>query len=273
MLKIGRYGEVTQIMMGRELDGTVLYWTAAYLVDGLLVDTGCAYTAAELVEYLRSRKVEQVVNTHHHEDHIGANSIIRQQLGPGIYAHLLALPLINKQLPLREYQETVWGYPELSTGQAVPERIITTNYIFEVLETPGHSPDHISLYEAEQGWLFSGDLFVSEKYKALRADEDIETIIASLDKVQALPQEKITLFTSIGKVFPEGKKVINNYLAYLSDLRKKVAWLADESLTAVEIRDRIFGCETQLAALTGGHFAVLNLIKQLMPRPGNDDCL
>ena len=35
MLKVNPLGEVTQIMMGREMDGTVLYWTSAYLVDGL----------------------------------------------------------------------------------------------------------------------------------------------------------------------------------------------------------------------------------------------
>lgn len=265
MLKTKQYDEITQIMMGRELGGTVLYWTSAYLVDGLLIDTGCAYTALELITYLEGRKVDQVVNTHHHEDHIGANALIRKEHNPEIYAHPSALPLINKRLPLREYQEMAWGYPEPSTVQAVPERIITTHHEFAVLETPGHSSDHISLFEAEKGWLFSGDLFVSEQYKALRADENIEMIIASLEKILALPPETITLFTSIGRVFPNGKKAIRNFLDYLHGLRQEIARLAATSMTAVEIRDRIFGRESQLAALTGEHFAVLNLVEQLMP--------
>jgi hypothetical protein len=45
MLEEKKLGASTQIMMGREIDGTVYYWTAAYLVDGLLIDTGCSYTA------------------------------------------------------------------------------------------------------------------------------------------------------------------------------------------------------------------------------------
>jgi len=40
--------------------------------------------------------------------------------------------------------------------------------------------------------------------------------------------------------------------------------LAGESLTAPEIRDCIFGRETQMAALTGGHFSILNLVEQLL---------
>ncbi len=38
-------GEITQIRMGRNIDGQVLYWGAAYLVDNLLIDTGCHHTA------------------------------------------------------------------------------------------------------------------------------------------------------------------------------------------------------------------------------------
>jgi hypothetical protein len=44
MLKATQVGDVTEIKMGRSLDGeTVLYWVAAYLIDGILIDTGCDY--------------------------------------------------------------------------------------------------------------------------------------------------------------------------------------------------------------------------------------
>ncbi len=79
-------------MMGREMDGAVLYWTAAYLVDGLLIDTGCAFTAEELICFLREHEVKQVVNTHHHEDHVGANYLIQRELGLDIFAHATAVP-------------------------------------------------------------------------------------------------------------------------------------------------------------------------------------
>lgn len=263
MIEVNCYGEVVQMMMGREMNGSVLYWTAAYLVDGLLIDTGCAHTADELAAYIGGEKVTLVVNTHHHEDHVGANHIFQQQ-GLEIYAHPLALPLIGRRLPLNEYQEVVWGYPELTQVLSVPDALTTGSYSFQVLETPGHTPDHLSLFEPEQGWCFSGDLFVSEKQKMLRADEDIEGIITSLEKLLLLPAEELTLFTSIGRVFIKGSSSIRRYLDYLGELREQINGLAGENLSPVEIRDRVFGRETRLAALTGGHYAVLNLVEQLM---------
>ncbi|NMD41792.1 MAG: MBL fold metallo-hydrolase [Firmicutes bacterium] len=264
MIKHDRYGEIVQLMMGRKMNGTVLYWTAAYLVEGLLIDTGCAHTAAELCQFLGEKELALVVNTHHHEDHIGANLALQQQRGLQIYAHPLAVPLINRRLPLRQYQEMVWGYPEPSQVLPVSDTIATRSYSFQVLETPGHASDHISLFEPEQGWCFSGDLFVSENQKMLRSDEDIDGIIGSLEKLLLLPVKELILFTSIGRVFTDGKSSIRRYLGYLESLRGQVDRLAGRSLDPSEIRDRIFGRETRLAELTGGHFSVLNLVEQLM---------
>lgn len=35
-----------------------------------------------------------------------------------------------------------------------------------------YCPDHVCLFEPEQGWLFSGDLFIHERVRYLRNDED-----------------------------------------------------------------------------------------------------
>jgi glyoxylase-like metal-dependent hydrolase (beta-lactamase superfamily II) len=266
MLKANRCGEITQIMMGREMDGAVLYWTAAYLVDGLLIDTGCAFTAEELIRFLREHEVKQVVNTHHHEDHVGANYLIQRELGLDIFAPAPAVPLIGRRLPLRQYQEMVWGYPEPTAVRPLPAAIDTTRCHFELIETPGHSADHVALFEPEKGWCFTGDLFVSENLKMLRADEDMGGIISSLEKLLELPADDLILYTAIGRIFTEGKRAIRNFLSRMSALRDEVARLAGQSLSAPEIRDRIFGRETQLASLTGGHFSVLNLVEQLIPK-------
>ena len=74
MLEINEFEEITQIKLSRELNGKPLYRVAAYLVDGLLIDTGCSYTSAELVSLLRDKKITQVINTHFHEVHVGTHS-------------------------------------------------------------------------------------------------------------------------------------------------------------------------------------------------------
>jgi glyoxylase-like metal-dependent hydrolase (beta-lactamase superfamily II) len=59
------------------IGGSSVYWVAAYLVDGLMIDTGCGYTAEGLITFLHERPVRPVVNTHFHEDHIGANHLLK----------------------------------------------------------------------------------------------------------------------------------------------------------------------------------------------------
>jgi glyoxylase-like metal-dependent hydrolase (beta-lactamase superfamily II) len=72
MLKATQVGDVTEIKMGRSLDGeTALYWVSAYLIDDILIDSGCDYSKNELAEFLQDKRVSVIVNTHHHEDHIG----------------------------------------------------------------------------------------------------------------------------------------------------------------------------------------------------------
>jgi glyoxylase-like metal-dependent hydrolase (beta-lactamase superfamily II) len=81
VIEVQRFEQVTQIRMSREIGGNPVYWVAAYLVDGLLVDTGCSYTAGELVSYLEEHPPKRVVNTHYHEDHMGANHLIQERFG------------------------------------------------------------------------------------------------------------------------------------------------------------------------------------------------
>ena len=69
-------GEVIRLRVARKLVGRSAYFTAAYWVDGLLVDTGCAHTARQLSQAVKDWHVTQIVNTHSHEDHIGANAAV-----------------------------------------------------------------------------------------------------------------------------------------------------------------------------------------------------
>jgi hypothetical protein len=47
MLETTSFEEITQIRMSREIGGKPIYWVAAYLIGGLLIDTGCSYTDGE----------------------------------------------------------------------------------------------------------------------------------------------------------------------------------------------------------------------------------
>lgn len=151
MIEINHFEEVTQIKLSQEMNGKPLYWAAVYLVDGLQIDTGPEHTAEELVNFLKGQNVKFAVNTHHHEDYIGANHLLQQRLGIQIYAHPKAVPLINQVPKLLQYQEMVWGYPEPTKVLPSPDKIDTEHFHFNIVETPGHSAGHIAVVEQEKG--------------------------------------------------------------------------------------------------------------------------
>jgi len=58
VIETAEFEQVTQIRMSRELDGKPVYWVAAHLVDGLLIDTGCSHTSQELASFLEGKGLD-----------------------------------------------------------------------------------------------------------------------------------------------------------------------------------------------------------------------
>lgn len=263
MLKTTTFNAVTRFDLARTILGRGLYWTTAYLVDGLLIDSGCARTAQELVEALKNTPLTRIVNTHRHEDHIGGNGLLqRRREGLEILAHPLALPVLvdprrQKQQP---YRHLFWGVPEPSEGKAIADGdcIETEHYRFQVLYTPGHSPDHICLHEPEQGWLFTGDLFVGGQERALGAGYDILGIIASLKRIAELPA--FMLFPGSARVRENSQGALELKIAYLEEIGEKILGLHESGRSVNEITRTLFGKPMWIEAATLGHFSRRRLV-------------
>jgi glyoxylase-like metal-dependent hydrolase (beta-lactamase superfamily II) len=261
MLATIEYGQVTQIRLCRYPDnpgGTV----SAYLVDGLLIDSGPAHTVEELTDFLKDKGLKTVVNTHYHEDHIAANALLKERYGVELLAHPLAVDKISRPATLFPYQEEVWGYPIPSQVNKIGDTVATHNFLFDVIYTPGHDRDHICLFEASHGWLFSGDLFVGARPNVVRPMDDVRQIIADLKKVKDLMPR--LLFPAPGKVIAEPVPVLEQTILYLEDLGHKVMELHDRGLSPEEIMKQIFGNEAPLAEFTQQQFSSLNMVKSFL---------
>ncbi len=261
MIDIRQIGEIHAYRMARTIMGRGLYYTAAYLVDGLLVDTGCAHTVGELMHALEGKDVRIVVNTHSHEDHVAANGAIQAKYAVEILAHPEAIPFLAEPTlrRLRPYQLVMWGYPAPSRGQPLPEVLETERYRFEVIPTPGHSPDHVCLYEPEQGWLFTGDAYVGGQDRALRADYHIWQIISSLKRLLALGPR--TLFAGSGTVREDASQALAEKIRYLEETGARVLELHRQGLSYGRIRKQLFGPEMPIAYFTLGNFSGRNLVR------------
>jgi len=264
MLKISLYDGVTRFDLAPTLGGSGHYWTAAYLVDGMMVDTGCAHTARELVQALEGLPLARIVNTHSHEDHIGTNNgLQRRQDGLEILAHPVALPVLagpRGTQPLHLYRRLFWGWPDPSQGHKIPDGAVieTEHYCFQVIYTPDHSPDHLCLYESGQGWLFTGDLFVGGHDRALRAGYDIWQIIASLKRVIELPAAR--LFPGSARVREKPEEALTAKITYLEDLGGRVLELHQQGWGVRAIVRALCGGPVSVEFLTLGHFSRRRLV-------------
>lgn len=270
MIRVETVEEVPQVVrlrMARSLLGRPAYFTAAYWVDGLLVDTGCAHTARQLLAALNGWRVEQVVNTHSHEDHIGANAELQESFLCPILAHPDALPILRdpRLQPLQPYRRLFWGWPRPSQGEPIGQWIKTQQYRFQVIHTPGHSPDHVCLFEPDQGWLFSGDAYIGGQDRALRQGYKIYEIIDSLKKLAELPVR--TIFSGSGTVRGEGRKHLREKVGYLEKTGERIRSLRDQGLSVRRIRRQVFGRELPITYVTLGHFSGLRLVQSYLAEP------
>jgi glyoxylase-like metal-dependent hydrolase (beta-lactamase superfamily II) len=260
VLLASQFEEVTMIRMAREVEAGPAYWCAAFLVDGLLIDTGCAHTAAELADFLTDKQVDCIVNTHYHEDHVGANHVLQEQRGLTIYAHPDALALIGSVPDLLPYREMIWGIPEASVALPAPGRIATRDHTFNVMQTPGHCRGHLSIVEPTRGWVFAGDTYVTAAPKAARPEEDLGELVRDMRRLIELDCDRLVLFNAIGTIVEDGRRALRECSAYLEQVIALVQELAREGLSVTQIRERMFGDETSLAMMTQGDFTIENFV-------------
>ena len=265
MIQVEQINGVRKFRLARTILGMGFYFTAAYWVDGMMVDTGCAYTVRELVTSLKGYQIDRIFNTHSHEDHIAGNAELQKLYGAEVLAHPMALPVIadpRGRNRLRPYQVILWGYPDPSRGNAIGDRVETAGHRFEVIHTPGHSPDHLCLYEPNEGWLFSGDLFVGGRDRALRSDYNIWLIIASLKVIADL--DISMLFPGSGSIRRNPHNEISKKISYLEALGEEVLELHRKGWSYGRIRRKLFGPEPPVAYYTLGHFSGAHLIRSYL---------
>lgn len=157
----------------------------------------CGMNADESVELIRdalrhlgARHLRKLVVTHIHPDHYGAAGTLAGDGRADLYIHRLEVPLVNpRYVELDQLVAEVHRYllvngvpageaEVLSNSQRALSQVVKTaepavqldgaeviamgEHRMRVEWTPGHSPGHICLYEAEAGLLFAGDHMLPE---------------------------------------------------------------------------------------------------------------
>lgn len=254
MLEIVRHGDVRRLRMWTRRSRAVGYDVSAYLVRGVLVDTGFRHVARELRAALDTLRPRGIVVTHSHEDHAG-NAPSLAADGVPIWLHGLTEHALRERRPIKLYRHAVWGRPAALRGDVTPFDATP----LRVIPTPGHAVDHHVVFDPETGTLFAGDLWLGVKVRVMGADENPYQIIESLDRAIALAPARL---------FDAHRGLVANPVAsllakrdWLRDLVGEIERHLDAERSVRDIVRTVLGGEELTAIMSQGEYSRRNLVR------------
>lgn len=181
-----------------------------------LIDTGAGASSEikdKVETLLENKEVDLIINTHAHADHVGGNSLfddakvlihekeIKEMESGNLYG---TYAFIDKRIPVNP----------VNVNKALKEgnEINLGKLNLEVINSPGHTPGCICLYEKNEKILFSGDtLFPYGNFGRVDLEGGSMTqLINSLKKLQNYDFDKI--FPGHMEVVEKGKEHLEESL-------------------------------------------------------------
>jgi len=142
---------------------------SVYRIGDTLIDSAGTRVTAALIEALRDTPPRRVLCTHQHEDHVGGVPGLRRAFGHiPVYLARPYLPIVREPKRIPPYRVRYWGDAEPiddAIGFDAGETFEVDGYTLETLDTPGHTPHHITfiLRTHDATYACTGDLFTSAK--------------------------------------------------------------------------------------------------------------
>ncbi len=171
-------------------------------------------------------RVERVVLTHQHEDHVGGVEDLRARLGGvPVCAHART----------RELLEGIVRVDELL---AEGDRLDTDAGAWEVWHTPGHAQGHLCLMLGED--VVCGDMVASEGTIVLEApDGDLTDYLDSLARLEARGGR---LHPAHGAAIEDGPAWLRHYITHRNRRTDQIRASLDRGpATVLEVVERVYG--------------------------------
>jgi hydroxyacylglutathione hydrolase len=134
-----------------------------YLVGDVLVDAGTDRARKRILSQLEGRRVSAHALTHAHVDHYGSSHAVCEALGIPLWCGERDAHVVQgaRPAPGQGRIGRLLGQVPLPDPHAVERRLGDGDEVagFTVVETPGHSPGHISFWRDSDRTLICGDVF------------------------------------------------------------------------------------------------------------------
>jgi len=265
MLEIIQHEDVRRLRMWTRGSMLVGYDVSAYLVRGILVDTGFRHVAGDLQRALTQVRPRGVIVTHWHEDHAGNAPAIAMSGTPMWLAPYTEGKLRERQ-QVKLYRHVVWGRPDALRASVTP----FDPSPLQLVPTPGHSPDHHIVFDPETRTIISGDLWLGIRVKIVGATENPYAIVDSLTRTMELQPQR--MFDAHRGLVQHPMKAIEAKRAWLQDIIGAVERALDSGASEREIVKQVLGGEERTAIFSEGEYSRRNFVRTIVqnrsrPRP------
>lgn len=210
------------------LDGTNTYVVDAGAGEALVIDPGPPMPEHldAIVEEANARKlrVAAILLTHGHPDHAPAAAPLAARTGAAIYAHPYSEVPHDRDLPLEQ---------DLDIGDAA----------FRIIDAPGHTFEHVAIYDPRESALFTGDVILGEGTVVIAPPGGgMRAYMQTLARLRDEFPHAQRIYGGHGPVVHDARAKIAEYISH-RQLRKRelIDALRDAPHTIPQLVARIYG--------------------------------
>ena len=187
----------------------------------------------------KNYECQAIITTHHHPDHFGGETALQKHL----------FDKYNLHIPLAAHTATA----EKLNGKVEFQKLIEdgetfdlsdengANFQLQTLHTPGHASGLLAFYDAELGFLLSGDNVINASSVVIAPpDGNLKDYLFSLERLRNLPNLRF-LCGSHGSAIFDAKSKIESYIAHRIEREKQILVALQNGATTVpEIVEAVY---------------------------------
>lgn len=254
--------EDVQMVEGKVMIQGVTLNVYSFLIDNTLIDSGSQTLLKDFIPWFKKHKIDQVFVTHNHEDHTGGVTWLQEQLGVPVYIHPDSVEKCKELEATPTYRQLTWGSRGVFQAEPFSIEMTSAHYTWDIIETPGHTQDHLSFYCRNKKLLFTGDLFVIPHTKAILNSENMQNTLASLKKVLTFDFEAI--YCCHAGYLENGRQMITEKINYLEKILTTSKKLQQQGLSVEEITAEIFPKKYAIEHFSEGEWGSKYIINSLL---------
>jgi endoribonuclease LACTB2 len=229
------------------------YDVSAYLVRGVLVDTGFRHLASELERALIDLRPRGIIVTHWHEDHAGNAPTL------AVTHAMWMAPFTEAKLRERQrvklYRHFTWGRPRALTATLRPFEVAP----LQVIATPGHSPDHHIVFDPDTRTMFSADLWLGVRVRIVGSTENPYQITESLTRAIELDPRR--MFDAHRGFVENPVDALKAKCHWLQETTARIERRLDAGDSDDAILAEVLGGEERTAFFSQGEYSRRNLVR------------